>query len=382
MLPQLHAYMLSHWEALPDAGPPPRHLAFVGQATGVSKACFFVLVDDQPTPRYIVKTPRSPLGNARLAQEVATIERVRRSVPPHLLVTLPGPMHTATLDGQLVVIEPILPGRPMDSATPERQPLDRAAAVQQISLAYAWLVGVQREAEHVKQPLSAHALHEFVLAPLERLRAHTDLTADEARYVDRLEQEARALQGVMLPLYLYHGDFRAGNILIDHGRIAVLDWEFSQSLNLPLLDWFSFVFRLYSRSVGLADIDGSLPTYRAVFDEVFRTRTWFSELVTHYTHAYCRALDIDEALLPLLFDLFVVTNINKFHDFLAERARHGYLYLLQDAPIASAPYQQQLRRQAYVWLLGDLAAGAHPFRSQPLEHAPTASPALSLGASR
>lgn len=377
MLPQLHAYMCSHWERLPDAGPPPRHLAFVGQATGVSKACFFVLVDDQSTPRYIVKTPRSPLGNSRLSQEVATIERVRRSVPPHLLVTLPGPMHTVTLDGQLVVIEPILPGRPMDSTTPERQPLDRAAAVQHISLAYAWLVGVQGAADHTKQPLTAHALHEFLLAPLERLRAHTDLTADEARYVDRVEHEARQLQGAALPLYLYHGDFRAGNILIDHGRIAVLDWEFSQSLNLPLLDWFSFVFRLYSRSVGLADIDGSLPTYRAVFDQVFRARTWFSELVTHYTYAYCRALDVDQAYLPLLFDLFVVTNINKFHDFLSERARHGYLYLLRGAPISAASYQQQLRRQAYVWLLGDLAAGTHLFRAELAERAPVLSPGVS-----
>jgi hypothetical protein len=204
--------------------------------------------------------------------------------------------------------------------------------------------------------LSAEALQRHCLDPLETLRHQTELTAEEDQYVSQLVERAQALEGQRLPLLLYHGDFRAGNILVNRDRIAVLDWEFSCKQALPLLDWFSFVFRVYSRSMNLPDIDGSLATYRAVFRDVFFEHNWFSRLVVKYTQTYCKALAINQAHVPLLFDFFVVANINKFYTFLAARSSRSYMYLLRDAPSADKPYRQQLRRQAYAYLLGDLAA--------------------------
>jgi hypothetical protein len=107
--------------------------------------------------------------------------------------------------------------------------------------------------------------------------------------------------------------------------------------------------------VQLPDIDGSLEKYRAAFHEVFFARNWFSELVADYTRAYCKALHVTDAYIPLLFSLFVVNNVNHFHSFLTQRARRGYLYLLRGAPSSGQSWKQQVRRQAYVWLLGDIA---------------------------
>jgi hypothetical protein len=265
-------------------------------------------------------------------------------------------MHITQLHDQVVVVEPVLQGQPLDSLMPINRSLDRQATTRQLDLAYRWLVQIQQEASPCADLLSVEALQLHCLNPLETLRRDTELTVQEDQYVSQLAERALSLVGQRLPLLLYHGDFRAGNILVNRKHIAVLDWEFSCKHALPLLDWFSFVFRVYSRSMHLPDIDGSLATYRAAFRDVFFERNWFSKLVVDYTRTYCKALAIDEAHVPLLFDFFVVTNINKFYTFLAGRSSRSYVYLLRDAPNTGKPYRQQLRRQAYTYLLGDLAA--------------------------
>lgn len=358
MLPQIENYLLRAWNQLPEAGPTPGRLSFLGQATGVSKACFFIFADDERSPRYIAKLPRSPAYNEELMQEVSTIQHLRATVSEKLRATIPGPMHIVQLCGHCVVIEPVLPGRPMDAITLAGGALDPATTASQIALAHQWLIKIQQETPHRNGKLDATTIRQFFVEPLKIMQMNNDLTASEAKYTEKLSHDARALEGHQLPLYLYHGDFRPGNILIDRDRIAVLDWQFSRPSAPPLLDWFSFVFRLYSGSMRLPDIDGSLQAYRAVLHEVFFARNWFSELVREYTKTYCKALSVDEAYLSMLFSLFAVNNVNHFHAFLNERAGRGYLYLLRGASTSSQSWRQQVRRQAYVWLLGDI--GANP----------------------
>ena len=373
MLSRLEEYLLANWDQLPGGGARPGRLSFLGQATGVSKACFFAFADDEPSPRYIVKIPRSPFYNEGLMQEVRTIKRLRTTVSEDIRATLPGPMHVVRLSGHCVVVEPVIPGQPMDSLIRPDKPLDRSRTNVLMALAHGWLMQIQQEAPHRKGTLDAGMISEHILEPLSAASVSADLTTAEEDYIDYLRRIARTLEGQDMPLYLYHGDFRAGNILVDGGRVAVLDWEFSRPLAPPLLDWFSFVFRLYGRAKNLPDIDGSLEAYRSAFHQVFFARNWFSGMVTDYTRACCETLGVNMAFLPLLFGLFVVTNINKFHAFLTERAERGYLYLLRGAPTSNRPYQQQLRRQAYVWLLDDLAANADALSLRSLTEASVSS---------
>ena len=356
MLLQLEKYLLSAWKHLPNAGPTPKYVSFLGQATGVSKACFFVFADDERSPRYIAKLPRSPVYNEELLREIVTIERLRATVPSKLQSTIPGPMHTVQLSGHWVVIEPVLPGRPMDSLLLSDGSLDPAATATQIALAHQWLIEMQREVPHRNGRMDATTIQQHFIRPVTTMQVNNDLTANEALYVERLVRDLRALEGHVLPLYLYHGDFRPGNILVERDRIAVLDWQFSRPLAPPLLDWFSFVFRLYSGSVRLPDMNGSLQEYRAVLHQVFFARNWFSELIAEYTKKYCEALRIDQGCLSILFGLFVVNNVNHFHRFLSDRATRGYLYLLGGAPTSCRSWKEQVRRQAYVWLLGEISS--------------------------
>ena len=80
MLPQLEVYLTESWHQLPQSDGRPKRLSFLGQATGVGKACFFVFADRESVPRYIVKMPRSPLDNDELQREVAAIESLRALV--------------------------------------------------------------------------------------------------------------------------------------------------------------------------------------------------------------------------------------------------------------------------------------------------------------
>jgi hypothetical protein len=356
MLPQLRSYLMEHWDDLPGRPPPPTRLTFLGQATGVGKVCYFVFVDDEKRPRYIAKAPRSPVHNADLRREVAVIDELRARLPSDLCATLPGPMLTTELAGHAVVVEPVLPGRPLDGIGAAARPLDPATTERQLRLASDWLIAIQRAAPHRRERLADEDVQEHFLAPVEAFRRNADLTTTEERYLDGVTARARALVGQRLPLYLYHGDFRAGNILVDGDRLAVLDWQFYRPLAPPLLDWFGFAFRLYCHGTGTPDIDGPLDAYRTAFAKVFLDEGGFGAQVHHFTRLQCEALDVEPAHLRLLLATWLVTSANKFHGFLAERAQRGYLYLLKDARWAGRSYREQLRRQAYVWLLGGLAA--------------------------
>ena len=349
-------YLLAHWDQLPGGRPRPSRLSFLGQGTGASKACFFAFADDDPLPRYIVKMPRSLFHNERLKQELSIIEELRTTLSQDLRRTLPGPMHVVRLSGNWVIVEPVLPGQPMDSLIRPGEPSDPARTTALMGLAHDWLIRIQRGARFREGVLDTGLIYTHFLEPLEAALAHSNLTIAEARYIDDLMRAALELEGQEMPLYLYHGDFRPGNVLIDTDQVAVLDWQFSRPLAPPLQDWFSFVFRFHSRTLDLPDIDGALEAYRSAFRQLFFVRNWLSELVKDYTWAYCHSLGVDMAFLPLLFGMFVVNNINKFHAFLTERAERGYLYLLKGSPTSDRSYREQLRRQVYVWLLGDLAA--------------------------
>src|SRR5581483_7506297 len=193
MLPQLRSYLMEHWDDLPGRPPPPTRLTFLGQATGVGKVCYFVFVDDEKRPRYIAKAPRSPVHNADLRREVAVIDELRARLPSDLCATLPGPMLTTELAGHAVVVEPVLPGRPLDGIGAAARPLDPATTERQLRLASDWLIAIQRAAPHRRERLADEDVQEHFLAPVEAFRRNADLTTTEERYLDGVTVRARAL---------------------------------------------------------------------------------------------------------------------------------------------------------------------------------------------
>jgi len=102
-------------------------------------------------------------------------------------------------------------------------------------------------------------------------------------------------------------------------------------------------------------MDGYLEDYLAAFDAVFFDGD-FAERSGEYISWACAELNIEPACLPVLFGLFVVTEANKYHTLLSQRAERGYIYLLNSRTgRIGGSYAEQLARQKYIWLLGHLA---------------------------
>jgi hypothetical protein len=82
----------------------------------------------------------------------------------------------------------------------------------------------------------------------------------------------------------------------------------------------------------------------------------YAQLLTNETQAIADALEVPADVLDLLLAMWLVDNSNKYLRFLTDRAEHGYLYLMQNPPGgATRGFRDQLRRQVYPSLLGQLA---------------------------
>src|SRR5262249_37469391 len=102
MIPQLRRYLLNHWSEMPFGGPRPHDLALLVQATGVSKLCCYVFVDDSAMPQYVVKMARSPRDNAVLEREYGLIQYLRRRGSDFVRTTIPRPLSTTSIAGHFL----------------------------------------------------------------------------------------------------------------------------------------------------------------------------------------------------------------------------------------------------------------------------------------
>ncbi len=356
LLPELLTYVQDQWTSLFPGQRRPRSLGYTLQGTGVGKLIVFVLAAGEARPRCILKIPRSRRENDSLAHEHWMITELRRRRGPAGDAELPAPLAAPVIQGWQVVVEKMLPGRLFSSVVPMGERFSLTIAQQHLRQVQAWLVAWQRAAHPTATSLTSDDIHEFFVGPIKEAQRTNDLRPHELAYLDQMGQRAEALVGRRLPLGFVHGDLRPGNILCAGDSLCVLDWQFGQMRALPLLDWFEFGYRYYCDAASLEEITGDHDAYRATFADVFLGAHPYAKLLTEETGAIADALEIPHDLLDLLLTMWLVDNTNKYLRFLSDRAEHGFLYLMQNPP--GGPFQgfrQQLRRQVYPCLLGQLA---------------------------
>ena len=355
MLPQLRAYLSDNWARLPLGGARPRNIDFLVQATGVSKLCCYIFIDDAPQPRWVAKMMRSHRDNEVLAREYGIIQHLRHYGSDFVRATVPGPLVTTHIAEHLVGIEPYLTGQPMDGRLGHAARLMEIEVRNYLDLAINWLVRSQKETPACLAQLTNDQLKSHFLAPIARLQKVARLTSAEQMYLEQLTRRIASLSEYPLALRFNHGDFQSGNILLDGGSIKVIDWEFGALTGLPLMDVFSFLGRIYARCHGLEEIDGHLEDYLNAFEEVFFEDGSFARISAEYVSRACEELGIRSAWINVLFPMFLIIEATKYHEFLSQRVDRGYVYLLRGrAGQIDDSYVDQLARQKNVWLLGHL----------------------------
>jgi SAM-dependent methyltransferase len=237
LLDQIIALVRSSWTSFGMAGVPPERLEplVVGHRrpnTGVVTMLLFPSGGGDPV---VAKVPRYGSHNGSLQREAAGIERASQAVNDAVRAAIPRSLGIHTIDGTDVLLQTGLGGRHLVAETASGR-LSPARLARQLDVVLSWceaLQGASGHTELVDDELIATKLEPLSEAGLAALGGDPRVEA----LLDRMLDQAKRLKGTSLPMVAVHGDYWAGNVLVDRDRVVgVVDWERSAIDDLPFWD--------------------------------------------------------------------------------------------------------------------------------------------------
>jgi Phosphotransferase enzyme family len=234
----VRALVRDGWSELGLPGPPPGRLGalVVGHrrpTTGMVTVLLFRRGDRAPS--VVAKLPRYGATGPPLRREAAALEGVWAALSGPVRGAIPRPLGLHLVDGTEVLLQTGVPGRHLFAAVASGR-LRPSALARQLDLALDWCVAMQSASAHlvvVDDTLVAAKLEPLASAAVALL----DGDPGVGSLLDRTLAHARTLRGTPLPLVACHGDYWAGNLLVEGGQVCgVVDWERATLDELPLWD--------------------------------------------------------------------------------------------------------------------------------------------------
>jgi len=346
----LEAFVRSSWGDLGLPGAPPDRLSPLVIAHRRSKAAVVSVLLFGGRQVLVAKLPRYGRSNSSLQREAAALEHVARAVTGPILATLPRSLGIHTIGDTEVLLQTAVPGRHLVAETASKR-LRRGMLAGQLDVMFSWCLGLQ--AASGQSVLVDDELIDTKLVP----RAEAGLAAlgGDTRVealLDQAIERARRLVGTPLQLVVAHGDFWAGNVLVDRGRVAgVVDWERASVDDLPIwdpvkavldaayhLDRYRSVPRHGSSGLpGWGDLGPwkgiSDPRFGVGFRAAVAQQSWFSEMARDVlTSTFVRA-GIPLGWLPVAFPFHLVRAFT--HDDSSPRSVAGWGSVLR--ALAASP---------------------------------------------
>jgi SAM-dependent methyltransferase len=235
LVSELVSFVRSSWDALGLPGPAPDELMplVIGHRRSYAAVVSVLLFGGSQT--LVAKLPRYGGRSGSLDRESAAMERVCGSVTGPVRATLPRSLGIHRIGDAEVLLQTAVPGRHLVADTASRR-LRRSTLERQLDLMLSWCLRMQAASGRpvvVDEELIASKLTPLAEAGVARLGGDPRVEALLGEALDR----ARGLVGTSLSLVVAHGDFWAGNVLVDGGRVSgVVDWERSSADDLPIWD--------------------------------------------------------------------------------------------------------------------------------------------------
>jgi hypothetical protein len=183
----------------------------------------------------VAKLPRYGSHNDSLQREAAGLERVSRAVGDTIAAAIPRSLGIHRVDGTDVLLQTGLGGRHLVAETASGR-LSPAGLARQLDVVLSWCDALQAASGHselVDNGLIATKLEPLAEAGLAALGGDRRVAA----LLDQTLEQARSLNGTSLPMVVVHGDYWAGNVLVERERVVgVVDWERSTIDDLPFWD--------------------------------------------------------------------------------------------------------------------------------------------------
>ena len=206
--------------------------------------------------RLVAKLPRRPEDDAGLRREHANLCRLR-DLWPEGRGSYPEIVLLDDVDGQPVLVETAVRGRPLHHRAVRKDPRRAIALVER------WLDGM---------PVTGSSrddgawFERTVAAPLRDFAEQAVLGDETRRLVDHTLRLAGPLADARFPFVFEHGDLTHPNLLVAPGdRIGVVDWELSQPHGLPVHDYCLFLaFVAFSLS-RVHDLEGQVRAFESAF---------------------------------------------------------------------------------------------------------------------
>jgi aminoglycoside phosphotransferase (APT) family kinase protein len=224
----------------------PRTLAAFIDQTGHRVACLAMSRDPNAKvtillfppgaaqPAYVAKVPATDAAARSVEREAEQLAEAGRRVPGPVSATIPKLVATVEHLGRPVLVMTALPGQSMLAAYHSwRHTARRETVAADFAAAGDWLAGLHGACAGNGQASLAQMLDGVADMLSRRFGPDADLAglaALRARLADH-----------RTPQCIVHGDFWAGNLLVDRGRVlGVIDWEHACLAGSPVRDLARF----------------------------------------------------------------------------------------------------------------------------------------------
>jgi SAM-dependent methyltransferase len=359
LLERLTALVLEGWSGLELPGPPPARLAplVVGHrrpATGMVTVLLFRPGDRSPS--VVAKLPRYGCTGRPLRREAAALETIWAALPGTVRATIPRPLGVHLIDGTEVLLQTGVAGTHLFGTTASGR-LRRAALARQVDLALTWCATLQSASARpvvADDPLLADKLDPLASEVVALLGGDAKVES----LLDRTIVQARALLGTRLPLAASHGDYWAGNLFVEDGRVSgVVDWERAALDELPLWDPVKAVgsaayhldrYRSVPRR-GPAALPGwgdlgpwrglAEPQFAAGFRAAFVQPGWLADLCRDALVTTFRRTGVPVGWLPTAITMYLVRQVLQSTD--SPRSVAGWGSVLRALAVSPATWADQ-----------------------------------------
>jgi hypothetical protein len=193
----------------------------------------FIFEPGKDTPNWVAKWPRLDNDHARLDIEYGNLTFLNQ-----LTHTQPGGIPKVLIyksfNDTRVLIETLVPGKIL------RQQDARKKPDEMLKIGRNWLLAFHQTTQRSTAELPGW----FQKSIEERIKAiitYMPLTREEQIALEKHSFYADKLRSTLPHVVFEHGDFSAPNLLLDHGKLSVVDWELGDPLGLPAGDFIFFL---------------------------------------------------------------------------------------------------------------------------------------------
>ena len=287
---------------------PPRSLYFTktsGSKNNAARQPVVFLVFDQrgPTPRWVVKASRHLSSASTLQKEYQQLLYFYHTLSPGLRKAIPRPLLSREDPGRFLFVETGLHGSGFSSMVRlDGGPAHQKQIEKILHNVKAWLLKFQKETQEEEVEITEEWIEQNIKAPLDQYQSLYPCSSEEERFFSDYLESWKPYFRTQLPLVACHGDFWAGNMLMDGEDLSVFDWTFSRRKGLPFDDILLFISSFLVDSSERSEGNNNMKS----FEKIFFSRHWFSQQVRELIVQFFFQHKLSPRMISQIFPLFLI----------------------------------------------------------------------------